>query len=508
MIQPGFIWSASPRTRRTAARWLAVLIVLLGAGVRFAALGRDARFHPDEALFATFARSAAVHGDWLLAGDLDKPPLALYASALSMALVGVTTNDSGVLDLDLYTGEIAARLPSALAGVVWVAVLMALARRLYGRPVFAHWAGLLGALSPMAILFGASVFTDGWLLLWLTASLWAAAGARWGWSGLLLGLAFATKPQGLVYVPLALGVGWALNGVTPRAVLGLLLPVASAAGLLAAWDGLRSGSPPLFALAAAHNSPDRLIRAVEVVPRAAAWLGYARGLFGPSTALFALLVGAFSVRSLFRRPRTPAMTADLVLLAFVTAYAFAHWLIAFNTYDRYWLPLVPPLALLSVRAAVWTYAGLSRFMLRTELQFVALALGAVLLAAGFEAAGGDPGYRGGAGDSFAPQPAVDEVGRWLADQHVAAVIYDPWLGWQLGYYLGAWSDKRRVYFPTPGTLAAGALALDEREPRFLPLPDAVNPEPWLTALAEAGFRAEVTFDTVGVSVYQLESPLR
>jgi len=507
VIQPGFSSSASPRTRRAAVRWAAVVIVLLGAGMRFAALTRDARFHPDEALFATFARGAAVHGDWLLTGELDKPPLALYASALSMALTGVRTNDAGVLDLDLRVGEFAARLPSALAGVVWVAVLMALARRLYRRPVFALWAGLLGALSPMAILFGASAFTDGWLLLWLTASLWAASGARWGLSGLLLGLAFATKAQGLVYAPLALGVGWALHGLSPRAAMRLLLPVIAAGGLLAAWDGLRAGSPPLFALAAARNAPGRLVRAAEVAPRALAWLASSRGLFGPSTALFALLIGAFNVRSLFRRPRTPAMTADLVLLSFTLGYALAHWLIAFNTYDRYWLPLVPPLALLAVRAGVWAYAGLSRFIPRAELQLVALALAAVLLASGLDAGNGKPGYNGG-DSSFAPQPAVDEAGRWLAGQHVAAVIYDPWLGWQLGYYLGAWSDKRRVYYPTPGALAAGARALDEREPRFLPVPNAVNQEPWLTALADAGFHAEIAFETGGVSIYRLEPPVR
>jgi hypothetical protein len=50
-------------------------ILLLGIGLRFHALARDMRFHPDEALFATFARAAAVKGDWLLHGSLDKTPL-------------------------------------------------------------------------------------------------------------------------------------------------------------------------------------------------------------------------------------------------------------------------------------------------------------------------------------------------------------------------------------------------------------------------------------------------
>ena len=64
---------------------LPLLILLVGTGLRFHGLARDARFHPDEALYNTFARDAAVYGDWLFARPLDKPPLMLYANALSMA---------------------------------------------------------------------------------------------------------------------------------------------------------------------------------------------------------------------------------------------------------------------------------------------------------------------------------------------------------------------------------------------------------------------------------------
>lgn len=385
-----------------------VVILLLGAGFRIAALGRDARFHPDEAYFATFARSAAVQGDWLLQGELDKPPLALYASALSMALFGVQPLANGVLDLAVHTGEFAARLPSVLAGVLWVALMMALAQRLYQRTVFALWVGLLAALSPMAILFGASAFTDGWMLLWMTAALWAAAGARWLPGGLFIGLAFATKAQGLFYLPLALGIGGALHGWSWRMFAALLLPAAGMAGLVALWDGLRWPSPSLFELAAGHNAPTRLISAAEAGPRAQAWLNSVRGLFGPASALLALLIGAFGLRGLFRRPRTRTMNIDLALLAFTLAYALLHWALAFDSYDRYWLPLLPPLALLGARAAVWAYAAVARWLPRGEVQFAALVLAAVLFGAAFDAARGDPGY-GGVNSSFAAQPEIDVV---------------------------------------------------------------------------------------------------
>ena len=502
---PGFTFRFSPRTHRHAVRWAAVAILLLAAGLRFAALGRDARFHPDEALFATFARNAAVQGDWLLRGNLDKPPLAIYASALGMALFGVQPLPNGVLDLDVNRGEWAARLPSALAGVAWVAVVMALARRVYRRDVFALWAGLFAACSPMAILFGASAFTDGWLLLWLTTALWAAAGGRWGWSGVALALAFATKQQGLAYVPLVIGLGWALRTLSWRGLARLFVPLAVGIGLIALWDGLRTESPSLFALAAANNAPAGWSVA-DLGLRAAEWLAYGRRLFGAVSVFFAGLILVYEIRSLFRRPRTPGMNADLVFAVFALAYFAAHLLLGFNLYDRYWLPLLPPLLLLAVRSGIWLYSALSRLILRAELQAVAAIMALALVATGFDAAAGNAGYEGGAADSFAPQPAVDEAAAWLASQHVAAVVYDRWLGWQLGYDLGAWSDKRLTYFPAPDALVTAALALDEPEPRYLPVPLTVDARPWLDALEEAGFTVSEAFRARGVIVYQIDPP--
>ena len=503
---PGLALAFSPPVRRQLARWAAVAILLLAAGLRLASLGRDARFHPDEALFASFARSAAVQGDWLLQGNLDKPPLALYASALGMTLAGVTADVDGVLHLSVTSGEFAARLPSALAGVVWVAVMMALAQRIYCRTLFALWAGLFAACSPLAILFGASAFTDGWLLLWLTAALWAAASRRWAWSGICLALAFASKQQGLVYLPLAAGLGWALHGWSWRMLIGLFVPVGAGIALVEVWGSLRTSSPALFELAAANNTPSGLVPLEALGQRAGAWLGYGRGLFGPVTAFFGLLIAAFMLRSLFRRPRTRAMHADLILLTFALVYGLAHLLLAFNIYDRYWLPLLPPLILLAVRAGVWVYSLLCRLIPRAEMQFAALAVALVLLAAGTEAAGGHPGYSGGAGDSFAAQPAVDQTASWLAGQHVGAVVYDHWLGWQLGYYLGTWNDKRLTYFPDPASLAEASQALDEHEPRFFPVPDSVDAGPWLTRLEVAGFGVEVAARMRGITIYRLLPP--
>ncbi|MBZ0303039.1 MAG: glycosyltransferase family 39 protein, partial [Anaerolineae bacterium] len=197
-------------TRRIYHRIAILLILLLAAGLRFHALGQDTRFHPDEALFATFARGAAVNGDWLLHGVLDKPPLTIYADALSMMVVGVTTLPDGVLTLDAHRGEFAARLPGTLASLVLVAVMFPLTRRLYPRAgVFPALAAmLLMALSPYALAFSATAFTDGLMLLCLALALWMSAAGRWGWAGFWLAVGFGCKQQALLYVPLVAAVLW------------------------------------------------------------------------------------------------------------------------------------------------------------------------------------------------------------------------------------------------------------------------------------------------------------
>jgi 4-amino-4-deoxy-L-arabinose transferase-like glycosyltransferase len=106
------------------------VILVVGAALRFHALGQDRRFHPDEAWFSTFARHAALNGDWLLHGPLDKTPLSIYASALSMTLFVTHTDELNLLDFNVYQGEFAARLPNVFASILQIAIVYALARRL------------------------------------------------------------------------------------------------------------------------------------------------------------------------------------------------------------------------------------------------------------------------------------------------------------------------------------------------------------------------------------------
>jgi 4-amino-4-deoxy-L-arabinose transferase-like glycosyltransferase len=157
-------------------RVLPLFIILLGTGLRIHALIQDIRFHPDEAFYSTFARAAALNGDWWFSGALDKPPLVLYLNALSQVFVG----DS----------ELAARLPGALASILLLPIIYALAKSLYkhtGDTPLPMIALLLTALSPFALAFSATALTDGPMLLFMALALWMLARNRWGWSGLGLG---------------------------------------------------------------------------------------------------------------------------------------------------------------------------------------------------------------------------------------------------------------------------------------------------------------------------------
>ena len=144
--------------------------------------------HRDEALYGYWAQLIASGRDPLLLSPwVDKPPLVLYLLAADIRAFGAS--------------ELALRLPGLIASLLLVLVTFGFARRAYGVRVALIAAGLL-TLSPFAILFAPTAFTDPWLALWLVAAAWAALARRPFLAGLLLGLAVASKQQGVLGVPL------------------------------------------------------------------------------------------------------------------------------------------------------------------------------------------------------------------------------------------------------------------------------------------------------------------
>src|SRR5512146_1808743 len=156
---------------------------------------------------------------------LDKPPLAILPMAISVKLLGLSS--------------FALLLPEALLGIGTVVVLYLAVRRSFGEAA-AGLAGLVAAITPVAVLIFRYDNPDALLTFLLVSAAWALGRGlehgrvRWAlFAASLVGLAFLTKYlQAYVVLP-AFAVTWLLcaPGSLPRRIAGL---VASAAAVLVA----------------------------------------------------------------------------------------------------------------------------------------------------------------------------------------------------------------------------------------------------------------------------------
>jgi len=462
-------------------------VLLLGTALRLHQSVQDIRFHSDEALYSTYARNAAVFGDWMLSGPLDKPPLSIYASALSMHFFAAETTDTGVINVGIRQGEFAARIPNVFAGIIAIALMARLASG-HKTPVIIS--ALIMAVSPYAVAYSASAFTDMLMLCWMLAALVLALEDRPVWSGLALALSFAAKPQGLLYLPLAL---WWLR---PRRWPRFGVALATGLALLLLWDALRPETS-LFVLGSINISQGRtLVEPSEWLSRLESWLHHGRLLLGPAW-LTVLLTGVGTYAALrFRRYRVVGVVA--------VGFFLLHWLGAFYTFDRYLLPLVPLLALL-------VGAGCGRGIPRpydsnghVGTWHAASVLGGVFLTALI--VGGVMTTHDPRADVFRGEDII-ELADTLNALPLGTIIYDRWLDWEMGYYLGAWTDKRRVYYPTPEAFAADTPRNPDMAPRYLIAPVDREVAPWLHAAVRAGFSVALFYDHGGYRVYELRRPI-
>ncbi len=468
------------RTQQSKYR-LALLtaILLLAAGLRFGLLGAGVRFHPDEAFFAAFARNAAVRGEWLLPGNLDKPPLAIYGQAVGMVLVGIRW-DGAVWRLDALQGEFAARLWSAYASVVLVALTARLAAALGVMWRGVMIAALLMALSPYGVAFGAVAFTDTPMLTAAVAALVAAAYGRGGWAGVALVVAVGSKQQGLLFAPLVLALLWRRSGVGCWWRFGVT--VTGGMAILLVWDAARPFTS-VWVQGTANNAPSDAIWLGEVWPRLRAWWPYTRLMYGPLTPALWLLMGIgwWGVRG------------GRLLLAFCVGYAALHLLVPLNIYDRYVLPLVPVGAILIGGAlGRWRWAGAV-----VGGALVLMVPGAWVAMNAHPHIGGDRGQHTG----------IIALTDYVNHREFGAIVYDRWLGWELDYYLGAWSDKRRAYYPSSFAMITDpAVYLAGPAPRYMPAPKTAAVWPWVVAWWSAGFEVDIGYTDDRFVVFVLTRP--
>lgn len=442
----------------------------------------------------TIARNAAVQGDWMLLGEpLDKPPLTYYANALSLVFFAIEADSDGVLFLDNYKGEFAGRLFALYSSVIIVAVTMAWAKSLFPKDTYlrAIW-GVLMALSPLRIAFAATAFTDVPMLLFALIAFWMSARKRWSWAGFWFGVSFIAKPQSIFILPL-LGslILWdtrlkrkdSIHTIAAFAIPCFLLILA-----LWGWDlaRMQHGADSFWALGQAHYSPLRIAHPAEYPERWLSLWATLQFLFGHAfvTMPILLLIG-FDV---VRRRRV----LEIIFSIWVLLFVLAHIMLTFNLFDRNLLILLPIIGLLAARV-LSAHTDRRWLILGVVIGMVGMAPASV---SGKIPIGGDRGQH----------ESIDHLAAYLNDLPVASVIYDRWLDWELDYYLGAWTNKRRVYYPTPQHLAKGTLSLHEKQDRYFVIPRHESSHKWLQALSDVGFDSALAYETEKFLVYIISPP--
>jgi 4-amino-4-deoxy-L-arabinose transferase-like glycosyltransferase len=462
-----------------------LLLCLFALSVRLGPLWVN-RFHPDEALFSSWALAIAFGRDRLLtAAAPDKPPLLFYLMAVAFLVLGHV--------------EVAGRLIGLMAGVISVPLMWQLARRLETPPSVA---ALAMALSPLAILFSPTAFLDPLMVMLVLASLVAATHRRYGWSGVWLGLAAATKVQALVFLPLVVAILYCQNIKIPysarilRLGAGVVIPLL---GVLI-WDHNRGGTP-FWIQQTINYGGIRLIYPGQVIPRLIGWASILPYFFGwPLLIVLALGLPVLLIVDLIRHARTRSATLDLILIAFALGFAFFHWLLAFPIWDRYLFALVPVMCLLVGRLASRIRAPQARLV--TAL--IVIALMSYPAAQAFQSAlpvGGDHGS----------QDSIDRITDYLRGYPYGTVVYDHWLGWSLRYYL--WDATPYIaYFDTPDWLAQDLHVFGRTSARFVIIPSGESTTRIERAIVAQGFalapimstqnrRSEPTFTLYRIDSY-------
>ncbi len=426
---------------------------------------------------------------------MDKPPLVIYLLAALFRLAGF----DGQAPLDPQRLILAGRLAALLASSISLALLWLVARHVYG-PRVALGALALFALSPLAVQLSPTLFTDPWLVLWMLLGLWAALKRRVWLAGIACGLAYATKQQALLFMPLLLAV---LLLEQRRPIAPSLLQVLSSRRLawrwlngfaLVAvavlwWDSLRWQWMPSYwdrsaqtyggvALALDAGLPQRLAQWGEL-------LGY--GLGWPLwLALGALVSWAVLIRRDHLAPaRGGPRWFDALLVVFSASYLLLHVATNLAPWDRYLLPLLPLLAVLLARSAFWAWDAIGDRMQpagRAGWARTAAAGGMALglLYAGYTA-------------SFARLP-LGEGGAYDGVQQVAAsvrtagspgaILYHHWLGWHYNFYLYAAPVELRWWQDPPDL--ARKVAANPGPRQLIAFPAGRGQEDVRAALAAVG----------------------
>ena len=498
--------------RRRAGLILAA-ITLGGFALRLPLLMRFP-LREDEAIYGYWALHAWYVDPLFLHVWPDKPPIFLWLLAAALQLWGHGPETAGA----------AARWVNIMAGTLTVPVLAACARRWWGVKA-ALAAGLLAGLSPFAISFAPTAFTDPLLVLAGSLALALAVRQRWFWSGFWLGVAIMTKQQGLLFVPLVAACGLCAR---PKVAGGLRWLAGLAAVMLPIlyWDSLRwAVAPSPWDLGATNVGGVALLAPSAWLGRGERWLGLAWYLLVSPWAWSAYgVLLLLAVVGAWRRREPPGSWLPALILAiWGVGFLLLHAASSVQAWDRYLLPLSVPVALLGgwgvavvgqrgmrgANTARWTGGRGTRsdgttFAARVRLVapdlvpllaiLLLLGVPAVTAAQGGLPIGGDHGAYGGLDEALA---AVDRPG---------ALLFHHELGWQARFALFDEIRSGEVelrYFPSAVYLADSATKSPHKE-RFVIVPDWAPLPDLGMQLAVRQLKGEIVLRSGHFTVYRIE----
>jgi hypothetical protein len=259
----------------------------------------------------------------------------------------------------------------------------------------------------------------------------------------------------------------------------------------------------------------------ELRPRLLAWAGLLLLSLGRPLLVATLVVGVLQIR----RRNVPAqgrLQLSGWLWLFLLAYGLLHWLLAVPVWDRYLLPVLPLLAVLTgdgiahlitqhrdategnraAQGMVQTVWFIRRSLVTCLITILLLWQLPIALAArqGHFPIGGQPAADHGAA----------EIGRYLWDAPYGTVLYDHWYSWHWRYHF----FDRGVYvswFPHPQALVED-LNVFGRQPaaangarRYLALPASAVALPVIRAVEAAGFRLQPIYRAAQMVLYRVEA---
>jgi 4-amino-4-deoxy-L-arabinose transferase-like glycosyltransferase len=505
------------------APYYTALLTLLGFALRLVLLDRFP-LREDEAIYGYWALHAWFEDPNFLTVWPDKPPIFLWLLSGTVRAFGSDAAGARLLNIGVST--------------LTIPVVATTAQRLWGQRASVG-AALVMALSPFAISFAPTVFTDPLLVFCGSLAFLLAVRGHAGWAGLWLGAAIMTKQQGLLYLPLIAGV------LLLRPTRGVLrTQLALLGGLLLAmlpviyWDSLRWHVAPSpwdlgarnyggLALAQIAQWPARLSEwqplLWELTASWAVWLWLVvlllLGQLSPSNQLVETChTPHLSGRSTRRLAATAPAWSDVRsrldwsrptpwrwILWWSGGFLLFHVVTTVAVWDRYLLPLTPIVALLLARLLV---RALDAYPLR-EQSLIVLATVLFLLPPAWNAAQGGRPVGGDHGD----YAGYTETIAWLEDEAStrdapAAVLYHQRMGWHHHFYLYTPLRAGRYelrWFPSAVYLADNAVKTPAR-PLYYIAPEWETVRDLPAHLARRGVSLEPRFRAGKMTVYELMRP--